>query len=110
MKRQIFLPGLTEAFAYFLGLLLGDGCLGPISRPSVYLVGDLIDERDYYDRIVVPLISKLFGISSQPHPKKREQAYQLVFVSPAGTRVLGDQNRFSGTGNGKNHPFHHTQF
>lgn len=78
--RQITLPRLDEAFAYYLGLLLGDGFVG--ARPNlIYLVGHLTDERDYYDRIVIPLTSRLFGIHPHPYIRKGQQAYVAHFQS-----------------------------
>jgi intein/homing endonuclease len=81
MLRQVLLPKLNESFAYFLGFLLGDGGVGPNSKPVLYLVGDLDDERDYYDRVLIPLISRLFGITCRPHIKKGQRAYTVMFYS-----------------------------
>jgi len=78
--RRVTLPAIDERFAYFLGFLLGDGCLGRLSDPYLKLVGDLVDERDYYDRFLVPLILGLFGIGVRPRIRKGQQAYEIAFA------------------------------
>jgi hypothetical protein len=80
-QRQVTLPDANPPFAYFLGFLLGDGSLGGLSRPTIYLVGHLIDEREYYDRVVVPLISTLFGVDSYSYVRKGQLAYAVHFKS-----------------------------
>ncbi len=54
---------MSEKFAYFLGVLLGDGSVGSARVPSIYLVGDLVEERGFYDYVLIPLISALFNIN-----------------------------------------------
>ncbi len=81
MERQIVLPELNESLAYFLGFLLGDGFLGAIIKPVIYFSGDLIDELDFYTRVVIPLISRLFGRDTHTHVKKGQQAFGVAFNS-----------------------------
>lgn len=104
MLKQVTLPKLNSRFAYFLGLLLGDGCLGAMRAPVIHLVGDLIDERDYYDRIVVPLISRLFGRNPHPHIKKGQQAYAVEFYSRQLVEYLVSEIGFPGQGMPKSIP------
>jgi len=73
--------GMSEKFAYFLGLLLGDGSVGSISRPSIYLVGDLVEERGFYDCLVIPLIRNLFKINPYSYARKGKSAYAVHFKS-----------------------------
>jgi intein/homing endonuclease len=80
-NRQVILPRLDAAFAYFLGLLLGDGYVGDERNSVIYLVGHLTDEREYYDRVVIPLISRLFGIHPYSYVRKGQQAYAVHFKS-----------------------------
>ncbi len=81
MARQVVLPELTESLVYFLGFLLGDGFLGAIIKPVISLSGDLVDERDFYERVVIPLISRLFGIRTRLHLKKGQQAFAISLYS-----------------------------
>jgi len=76
-RNQVFLPRLDTKFAYFLGLLLGDGYVGDLRVSLLYLVGHLIDERDFYDRLVIPLVSKLFGLRPHAYIRRGQQAYAL---------------------------------
>jgi len=80
-RHLVLLPQLDTRFAYFLGLLLGDGYVGDIRDSLLYMVGHLIDERDYYDRLVIPLISKLFGLYPHTYVKKGQLAYAINFYS-----------------------------
>lgn len=81
MVRQIQLPELSVPLAYFLGFLLGDGFLGAINKPTVSFSGDLVDEPDFYSKVVIPLISKLFGIRVHPYNKRGQQAFSISMYS-----------------------------
>ncbi|HEV2226075.1 MAG TPA: LAGLIDADG family homing endonuclease [Nitrososphaerales archaeon] len=72
---------LDTKFAYFLGLLLGDGYVGDLRVSLLYLVGHLVDERDFYDRLVVPLVSELFGLRAHAYVRRGQQAYALQIHS-----------------------------
>jgi intein/homing endonuclease len=80
-RHQVLLPQLDTTLAYFLGLLLGDGCIGDTRNSLFYMVGHLIDERDYYDRLVIPLITKLFGLQPHSYVKRGQLAYAVSFHS-----------------------------
>ena len=101
MIRRVTLPAIDERFAYFLGFLLGDGCLGRLSDPYLKLVGDLVDERDYYDRFLVPLILGLFGIGVRPRIKKGQQAYEIAFARKQLIEYLVSKIGFPGWGEAK---------
>jgi intein/homing endonuclease len=77
----VVLPSLGRPFAYFLGFLLGDGFASENYNHLVYLVGHLTDERDYYDRVIVPLIKELFNIEPRAFVKKGQDAYAVCFGS-----------------------------
>lgn len=72
---------MSEKFAYFLGVLLGDGSVGSARRPSIYLVGDLVEERGYYDNLLIPLIRILFEIRPYSYVRKGKSAYAIHFKS-----------------------------
>jgi hypothetical protein len=72
---------MSEKLAYFLGVLLGDGSVGSERRPTIYLVGDLVEERGYYDHVLIPLIRGLFKVSPYSYVRKGKSAYALHFKS-----------------------------
>lgn len=80
-RNQVLLPRLDTTLAYFLGLLLGVGYVGDTRVSLIYLVGHLIDERDYYDRLVIPLITKLFGLHPHSYIRKGQLAYAVQLHS-----------------------------
>ena len=80
-RSGVALPSLNRPFAYFLGLLLGDGYASEDYNHLVYIVGHLTDERDYYDRVIVPLVERLFNIRPRAFVKKGQDAYAVSFGS-----------------------------
>jgi hypothetical protein len=72
---------MSEKLAYFLGVLLGDGSVGSEQRPTIYLVGDLVEERGFYDYVLIPLIRRLFKISPYSYVRKGKSAYAVHFKS-----------------------------
>jgi len=82
---------MSEKFAYFLGVLLGDGSTGSTRRPSIYLVGDLVEERGYYDYVLIPLIRVLFKIS--PYSYVRKGNPHMPYISnPRGWSNISSRN------------------
>ena len=54
---------ITLELAELIGIHLGDGCISVTKRYSEYaLSGDLNEEREYYDNIIVPLFNKIIAI------------------------------------------------
>jgi len=72
---------MSEKFAYFLGVLLGDGSIGSVRRPTIYLVGDLIEERGFYDFFLIPLMRSLFNVNPYVYVRKGKSAYAVHFKS-----------------------------
>jgi LAGLIDADG DNA endonuclease family protein len=85
---------MSEKFAYFLGLLLGDGSVGSVKVPSIYLVGDLVEERGFYDYLVIPLINELFKIRPYSYVRKGKSAYAVHFKSKRLVEYLVSQLDF----------------
>ncbi|UCD03956.1 MAG: hypothetical protein JSW73_05470 [Candidatus Woesearchaeota archaeon] len=53
---------LTKDLAEFIGICIGDGCISVNKRYSELSVcGDSIEEREYYDKTVIPLFNKTIG-------------------------------------------------
>jgi hypothetical protein len=62
-------------------MVIGDGSVGTLDRPTIYMVGHSVDERSFYDSIIIPLIEKLFGVRPYSYTRKGKQAYALHFKS-----------------------------
>lgn len=88
LRVGVVLPSLNRAFAYFLGFLLGDGFVGDKHNHLIYLVGHLTDERDFYDRVMVPLVKDLFNIAPRAFVKPGQDAYAVCFGSVQVVRYL----------------------
>jgi intein/homing endonuclease len=89
---------MSEKFAYLLGVLLGDGSVGSTRRPTIYLVGDLVEERGYYDYVLIPLIKVLFRISPYSYIRKGKSAYAVHFKSKKLVEYLISQLDFPSEG------------
>jgi intein/homing endonuclease len=98
-RSNLRVPGhVSEKFAYFLGVLLGDGSVGSERRPTIYLVGDLIEERGFYDNFLIPLIRRLFKINPYSYPRKGKLAYAVHFKSKRLVEYLVSQLDFPNEG------------
>ena len=64
-----------------LGMLLGDGSVGSPERPTIYMVGHLVDERGFYDYLVIPLIVELFPVRPYSYVRNGKNAYAVHFKS-----------------------------
>jgi len=85
---------ISPQLAYFLAMLIGDGSVGTLDRPTIYMVGHSVDERSFYDSIIIPLIGKLFGVQPYSYTRKRKQAYALHFKSRRLVEYLVDEIGF----------------
>lgn len=69
-ERGLKIPHeVTNDLAYLSGILIGDGHLRFDEREhrySISCVGHPKDEKDLYDKIIAPLIERLFGIKTVP--------------------------------------------
>lgn len=88
--RVVILPRLTTTFAYFLGYLLGDGCTSISGHPTVSISCHSIDEDDLARRVIVPLITRLFGIRPSLFKKRNQNAYCISFGSKQVVTYLTD--------------------
>lgn len=53
---------ITKELAELIGIHIGDGCLSDNGRYKEYaLLGDIDEEREYYDNHVVPLFNKIIS-------------------------------------------------
>jgi hypothetical protein len=63
---------LTGELAEILGMFAADGCL---QKDYVCMLGNIFENKDYYDKIVCPLYSKVFGINVTAYEKKSNSVY-----------------------------------
>lgn len=74
------IPRLGLPLAYFLGYFLGDGYTSAAGNRIIGMSCHSIDEEHFCRMILVPLITKLFGIRPSVH-KKNQNAFAITFVS-----------------------------
>lgn len=79
--KAITLPRLTPSLAYFLGYLLGDGCTSVAGNNIVTMSCHSVDEDHLSKRILIPLVTKLFGVRPSFFKKKNQNAYCICFTS-----------------------------
>ena len=63
--KEIKTPEIDPDLAYICGVLAGDGYIGIRPHKNEYVIncgGNKLNEVDYYDLIIAPLISKLFNL------------------------------------------------
>lgn len=64
---------LSPYFAEILGMFAADGC---IQYPHyICMWGNITEDKDYYDKIVCPLFSKVFNKTIAAHEKKSNSVY-----------------------------------
>ena len=63
---------LTKDLAEVLGMFAADGCL---QDNYICMWGNITEDKDYYDKIVCPLFSKVFGKKIIAHEKKSNSVY-----------------------------------
>lgn len=63
---------LTKEFAEILDMFAADGCL---QDNYICMWGNITEDRDYYDKVVCPLFSKVFKKKVVAHEKKSNSVY-----------------------------------
>lgn len=63
---------LTKEFAEIIGMFATDGCL---QNDYICIWGNIYEDKEYYDKIVCPLFSKVFNKKIKAHEKKSNSVY-----------------------------------
>ncbi|MBI2628828.1 hypothetical protein HYW74_01980 [Candidatus Pacearchaeota archaeon] len=63
---------LTKEFAEIIGMFAADGCL---QEEYICMWGNINEDKEYYNKIVCPLFSKVFGKQVIAHEKKSNSVY-----------------------------------
>lgn len=63
---------LTKEFSEIIGMFAADGCL---QNNYICMWGNIVEDKDYYNRIVCPLFSKVFNKTVTAHEKKSNSVY-----------------------------------
>jgi hypothetical protein len=83
--KEIDLPKtLTTDLAYLTGFINGDGHLCYRKNKNEYAIfcsGNLKDEKEFYDKILIPLFKKIFNIKMKVKVQKSNNTYNIVFYS-----------------------------
>lgn len=69
---------LTPELAEVLGMFAADGCL---QKDYICMWGNITEDRDYYDKIVCPLFSKVFERNITAHEKRSNSVYGFYLCS-----------------------------
>jgi len=75
---------IDQEVAYLCGMICGDGhlCIRPKKHEySVYITGNLENEREFYEDILRPMFIKLFGIEPKVKISKRDNSVNLIIYS-----------------------------
>jgi hypothetical protein len=83
-RNEVNLPDLSEDLAYICGLLAGDGHLCYRKNKyeySIFLTGNLSDEKEFYIKTIVPLLKKLFGVKFRVKINKKDNTINLIYYS-----------------------------
>ncbi|MCD6496612.1 MAG: hypothetical protein J7K54_05045 [Candidatus Aenigmarchaeota archaeon] len=84
--KHVNKPSLSEELSELIGIILGDGSLYWNSSRGVYalkIAGDIEKEQAYHEKIVKPMIDRLFGVTSKIEIKKNER-----FVSEFSKEII----------------------
>jgi len=63
---------VSKELAEILGMFAADGCL---QKDYICMWGNIYEDKDYYDNIVCPFYSKVFGKKITAHEKKSNSVY-----------------------------------
>ncbi len=63
---------LTKELAEIIGMFAADGCL---QKEYICMWGNISEDKDYYDKVVCPLFSKVFKKKIIAHEKKSNSVY-----------------------------------
>lgn len=85
LKKGVKLPTeLSEDLAYLCGVLTGDGNISFREKKKscvITCLGNLKDEKDFYDRIIIPLFKSIFNINLIPKAFTRDNTYGVQIHS-----------------------------
>ncbi len=63
---------ITPEIAELAGAFAADGCL---QKNYLCMWGNITEDREYYDSVLVPMYEKCFNIKLKPHEKKSNSVY-----------------------------------
>jgi len=63
---------ITKEFSEILGMFAADGCL---QDEYICMWGNIYEDKEYYDKIVCPMFSKVFNKKVVAHEKKSNSVY-----------------------------------
>ncbi len=69
---------LTKEFAEIIGMFAADGCL---QKDYICMWGNIKEDKDYYDKVVCPLFSKVFNRKVIAHEKRSNSVYGFYICS-----------------------------
>lgn len=70
--------------AYICGFIIGDGHLCLRQQKNEYHIvctGNLKDEKEFYENIIIPIFNKLFGINFKIKISKRDNTINIIYYS-----------------------------
>ncbi len=73
---------IDNDFALFYGIMLGDGCLSLVKgkKKFISISGSIYDDLDFYQKIILPILFRLRGKSTNIKFRKKEGKIELNFV------------------------------
>lgn len=79
---------ITKEFAEILGMFAADGCIQ--KGYYVCMWGNIYQDKDYYDQVVCPLYSKVFGKNIVAHEKKSNSVYGFYYCKKETIQIFED--------------------
>ncbi len=64
--------GITPEIAELAGAFAADGCL---QKGYLCMWGNITEDREYYDSVLVPMYEKCFNLKLKPHEKRSNSVY-----------------------------------
>ncbi len=94
MNKINFPKAITPDLAYLAGFINGDGHLcyrKDKNEYSIFCSGNLKDEVEFYNQILIPLFKELFNVNMKIKTQKSNSTYNLIFYSKELFTFLSDK-------------------
>ncbi len=78
---------ITEGLSEIFGMFAADGNL---QENHISMWGNIHEDKEYYDRVVCPLFSKVFGINVNAHEKESNSVYGFYICRKEIIKIFKD--------------------
>ena len=82
---------MTPELSEICGMFAADGCM---QKGYICMWGNIIEDRDYYDRYLAPLFNQTFNKKFNVHEKKSNSVYGFYLCSKRIVKLFNEVSDF----------------